>query len=145
MHTLTLTERFAAPVERVFDAWTSVAEVTRWFAPRDMRVPEAAIDLRPGGRYRIVMQETDGAQHVVTGEYRDIVPNRRLTFTWQWEGSDAITFVELEFNAVDAGSTELKLVHTRFATEEQRDHHGKGWEGCLVNLRAYVVNGRSKQ
>ena len=145
MHTLTLTERFAAPVERVFDAWSSSTEVSRWFAPGDMRVPEANIDFRPGGRYRIVMQETDGAQHIVTGEYHEIVPNRRLAFTWQWEGSDAVTFVELEFNAIDAQRTDLKLVHTRFATEEQRDHHGKGWGGCLVNLRAYVVNGGSRQ
>lgn len=143
MHTLTLTEHFAAPVDRVYGAWTSSTQISRWFAPGDMRVPEAKVDFRPGGRYRIVMEEPDGARHIVTGEYREVVPNQRLAFTWQWEGSEAVTFVEVEFRAVDGDSTELRLVHTRFATEEQRDLHGQGWGGCLANLHTYVVNGGS--
>jgi uncharacterized protein YndB with AHSA1/START domain len=138
MHTLTLTERLAAPLERVFAAWSSAEQVRRWFAPGDMRVPEAEVDLRPGGRYRIVMEEKDGQRHVVTGEYREIVPNERLAFTWQWEGSEAVTFVEVEFRAIDDGGTELSLVHTQFAAEEHRDMHGKGWRGCLANLQAYL-------
>ncbi len=138
MHTLTLTEQFSASVERVFGAWSSANEVSRWFAPGDMQVPEADVDCRPGGRYRIVMQDTDGKQHVVTGEYREVVQNERLAFTWQWEGSEAVTFVEVDFHAADDGGTEVRLVHTRFATEEQRDLHGQGWGGCLGNLHSHL-------
>jgi len=141
MHTLTMTEQFAAPLERVYRAWSSADEIERWFAPGAMRVPEAEVDLRPGGRYRIVMEDTDGSRHIVTGEYREVTPNERLAFTWQWEGSEAITFVEVEFRAIDADSTELKLVHTRFATEELRDRHGQGWGGCLANLQKRLANG----
>jgi len=134
-HTLTLTERFAAPVDRVFRAFSSSEQVSRWFAPGDMRVPDATVDLRPGGRYRVVMEEADGTQHIVAGEYRDVVANERLTFTWQWEGSEVVTFVEVGFRAIDADNTELSIVHTRFDTEEQRDLHGQGWEACIVKLR----------
>jgi len=139
MHTLTMEERFSAPVERVFDAWASSEAVARWFAPGDMRVPEADVDLRPGGRYRIVMEETNGTRHIVTGEYHEIVTNQRLAFTWQWEGSEDVTFVEVDFRAIDAASTELKLVHTRFATEALRDLHGQGWGGCFANLRTTLT------
>ncbi|HSG66454.1 MAG TPA: SRPBCC domain-containing protein [Gammaproteobacteria bacterium] len=144
MHTLTLTERFDAPVERVFGAWASSAQIQRWFGPGKVRVQAADVDFRLGGRYRIAMRDTDGAEHVAIGEYREIVPNRRLAFTWQWEGSDAVTFVELEFHALGAGGSELKLVHTRFATEEQRDHHGQGWRGCFAQLRGHVADGVSE-
>lgn len=95
MHTLTLTEILAAPRDRVYQAWTDVAQIRRWFAPGDMRVPEAIADDRPGGRYRIVMERPDGQQHIATGEYHDVVPNERLSFSWRWEGSDATTFVDL--------------------------------------------------
>ena len=139
MHTLTLTEQFPASVDRVFGAWSRAEEVRRWFAPGDMHVPEADVDCRPGGRYRIVMEEPGGAQHIVTGEYRDVVENERLSFTWQWEGSEAVTFVEIEFRAADGGGTELRLVHTRFAAEEARDKHGQGWRGCLANLHAALA------
>lgn len=140
MHKLTMTEQFPASVDRVFGAWCSAAEVSRWFAPGDMRVPEADVDCRPGGRYRIVMEDTDGSRHVVTGEYREVVQDARLAFTWQWEGSEAVTFVEVDFRAAEDGGTELKLVHTRFATEEQRDLHGQGWGGCLRKLQAQLAH-----
>ena len=140
MHTLTLTKRLAAPIDRVFGAWTKAEEVRRWFAPGDMHVPEASVDCRVGGRYRIVMEDTDGSQHIVAGEYREIVANERLAFTWQWEGSEAVTFVELDFRAADGGGTEIKLVHTRFATEEQRDLHGEGWGDCLASLHTHVAH-----
>ena len=137
MPRLTITERFLAPVERVFGAWASAEQVGRWFALGDMHVPEAEVDPRPGGRYRIVMQETDGTRHIVTGENREVVPNERLAFTWQWEGRDVVTFVEVEFRAADGGSgTELELVHTQFDSDEWRDMHAQGWNGCLANLRA---------
>ena len=139
MHTLTMTEQFPASVDRVFGAWSSANEVSRWFAPGDMHVPEAEVDCRPGGRYRIVMEDTDGSRHVVTGEYHEVVKNERLAFTWQWEGSEAVTFVEVDFRAADDGGTELKLVHTRFATEEQRDLHGQGWAGCIGKLHATLA------
>lgn len=133
--TLTLTERFAAPVDRVFGAWSDSEQVSRWFAPGDMRVPDASIDCRPGGRYRVVMEDTDGTQHIVTGEYREVVDNERLAFTWQWEGSEVVTFVEVDFRAIDADNTELSVVHTLFETEEQRDLHGQGWGACLEKLQ----------
>ena len=44
MHTLTMTEQFPAPVDRVFGAWSSANEVSRWFAPGEMHVPEAEVD-----------------------------------------------------------------------------------------------------
>jgi uncharacterized protein YndB with AHSA1/START domain len=138
MQTLRITERLASPLARVYSAWTDVACVQRWFAPGDMRVPEASVDVRPGGRYRIVMEQTDGQRHIVTGEYRDVVHNERLAFTWQWEGSDAVTMVEVAFTAIDADHTELSLVHTRFATIEARDKHGHGWGGCLANLHTFL-------
>jgi len=135
MYSLTMTEQFDATVERVFDAWRSSAGVREWFAPGAMNVPEAEVDCRPGGRYRIVMQDTDGARHIVTGEYRDVVPNERLAFTWQWEGTEDVTFVEVDFRAIDGRRSEITLVHTRFADEPLRDRHRQGWGGCLAKLQ----------
>lgn len=133
-----MTERFQAPLARVFDAWTNARQLQLWFAPGDMRVPEAAADVRPGGRYRIVMERADGEQRVVTGEYRDVVPNQRLAFTWQWEGSKDITLVELAFKALDPDNTELRLVHSQFTAAQDRDMHGQGWAGCIAKLRTQL-------
>lgn len=52
---------YAAPVAAVYAAWTEPEQVGRWMAPSDdFRSTEATIDLRVGGRYRIVMHGPDG-------------------------------------------------------------------------------------
>ncbi len=136
MHTLTLTETFPVPPARVFSAWTDAATLKRWFAPGDMRVAEAAADLRPGGRYRIVMEAPDGAQRIVGGEYLDIVANERLSFSFKWEHGQDVTLVELAFKPAGAGATEVTLVHSQFTTLEARDMHDQGWAGCFAKMRA---------
>jgi uncharacterized protein YndB with AHSA1/START domain len=138
MHTLTLTEIFAAPPARVFSAWTDAAMIKRWFAPGDMKVAEAAADPRPGGRYRIVMESPDGAQRIVGGEYREIVANERLSFSFKWEHGQDVTLVELAFKPAGAGATEMTLVHSQFTAPQDRDMHGQGWAGCFANLRTFV-------
>ena len=54
---LQLSHRFAAPRERVFDAWTN-PEVLRewWAAAANMEPGDAQVDLREGGRYRLSMR-----------------------------------------------------------------------------------------
>ena len=136
MPQLQITESFVAPVEDLFAAWTKLEGIRRWFAPGDMKVSEAAADVRVGGRYRIVMQEPNsGPLHIVGGEYTEVVENTCLAFTWQWEGSPAQTNVRLEFRANGKGASELVLTHTGFGSDEARDKHGQGWAGCLANLK----------
>ena len=138
MNQLKLSEILPAPLSRVFAAWCDVDKLRQWFAPGDMTVPEAVADIRPGGRYRIVMEEPGGRRHIISGQYREISPNERLRFSWQWEGNPSVTEVEVAFRAIDAERTELTLIHSDFPNEDARDGHGKGWAACLVKLRRYL-------
>ena len=135
---LVVKRMFEAPVERVYAAWTEPEMMRQWFAPGDMSVPAAEADVRVGGRYRVEMQGGDCEFHVTGGVYREVIPNRRLVFTWQWEGTDLETLVTLEFRSVSASRTELTLIHEGFDSESTRDKHGFGWQGCLANLAAFV-------
>lgn len=138
---LVMTRRFKAPVERVYAAWTDAEQMKRWFAPGDMTVPLAEADVREGGRYRVQMSEGDGdcEFHTTGGVYREVTSNRRLVFTWQWEGSNLETLVTLEFKSLSANETELILTHEGFDNEETRDKHGQGWDGCLAKLAAFLA------
>ena len=129
---LTLSRTFAASPERVWAAWTEPESLKRWFAPGDeFLVPLAEADVRVGGRYRLVMQAPDGERHDVRGVYREVVPNRRLVFTWAWHSTperESLVTVEL---LPQAGGTELRLSHAQFAEAAARDRHLAGWTGCL--------------
>ncbi|MGH9582805.1 MAG: SRPBCC family protein, partial [Bryobacteraceae bacterium] len=70
-----VTRRLAAAPGHVFHAWTDPALLQRWLAPI------AECDPRAGGRFRLEVSKPEGA-HLVTGEYREFMPNERLVMTW---------------------------------------------------------------
>ena len=92
------------------------------------------LDLLTGGAYRIEMKDPDGSNHVAIGEYRELESPTRLAFTWRWEGSPMTdTLVTIELTPKDGGR-EIVLTHTLFQSEEEREGHLEGWNGCLAQL-----------
>ena len=58
---LELTHRFAAPRERVFDAWTNPDVLKQWWsAGADWDTPLAEVEAREGGSYRLSMRTETG-------------------------------------------------------------------------------------
>lgn len=131
--TLEIRRRIPAARERVFDAWTQAKELDRWSAPSPMTA-RAEVDLRVGGRYRIVMRDRDGAERSVGGVYRVVERPSKLVYTWKWDESpmgDSIVTVEF----LDRGKeTEVILRHEGLADAGSRARHEHGWNGCLENL-----------
>lgn len=138
--TIQMSRTIKAPREAVFRAWTEPETLRLWFHPAPTyTTPVADVDLRPGGRYRIVMRAADGADHAVSGTFREIQPPERLVFTWAWEDAvdepETVVTVEL----VERGeSTEVVLTHQGFATLERREQHTHGWTGCLEQLATQI-------
>jgi uncharacterized protein YndB with AHSA1/START domain len=130
-----------APREQVFRAWTDPDELRRWWGPGEFTCPEALVDLRPGGSYRLVMQPTAGEAMVLAGTYREVEPPARLVYTWRWEtgpaadGSESLVTVEFH----DRGErTELVLTHSEFPASHGPAPYQMGWEGGLVKFEALL-------
>ena len=133
--TLEVKRSFAATRERIFSAWTDPTQLAHWFAPSaDYTILVPELDLRVGGRYIIEMHHKNGAVQRILGEYREVTPPARLTFTWQWDREGSFeTLVTLELFAMPQG-TDLVLRHSNFTDCPDRDRHAQGWEGCLSQL-----------
>jgi uncharacterized protein YndB with AHSA1/START domain len=131
--TLEIRRLIPAARERVFDAWTQAKELDRWSAPSPM-TPRAEVDLRVGGRYRILMRGPDGVERSVGGVYRVIERPSKLVYTWRWEETPmADSVVTVEFH--DRGKeTEVVLRHEGLVDTESRARHEHGWNGCFDNL-----------
>ncbi len=131
---LEIVRRLSGTPEDVFAAWTEPQVMKEWFAPPPMSVPSASVDLRPGGTYRVEMLSPGGQLHVAIGSYHEISPPTRLVMSWRWEGQEMPdTLLTIEIRAVKDGS-ELHLLHERFPSDQSRDQHKAGWEGCLGRL-----------
>ena len=78
----TLTRRFDAPPELVFEAWTDPDGLDWFFNPGMPHDGPATVDLRVGGEWRLHMVVNATTQYMTGGVYREIVPNRKLVFSW---------------------------------------------------------------
>jgi uncharacterized protein YndB with AHSA1/START domain len=78
----------------------------------------AQLDVRVGGRFRIVFGGAEGKDHEVQGVYKEVVPNRKLVFTWTWPNStpERESLVTIEFKAA-GGGTELAFLHQQLFDE----------------------------
>lgn len=137
---LSLQRRYPVAPEKVWRAWTDPEALKRWWGPGG---PEAVslvqLDVRVGGRFRIVFGGPQGDEHEVQGIYKEVVPNRRLAFTWTWPRTtpERESLVTIVFKAA-AGGTELDFVHAQHFDEQVRDGHLRGWTEALVKLERFL-------
>jgi uncharacterized protein YndB with AHSA1/START domain len=125
---------------KVWRAWTDPQALSRWFgaAGRPDAVTEAEVDLRVGGRYRMVSRLPGGETYDVSGEYQEVVPHRRLVFTWAWQSTpDRVSRVSIDFVERDGG-TDLHFVHDRFFDEQARISHEHGWQPAFERIDGYL-------
>lgn len=118
----------AAPVEVVWVHLTTAAGLVRWVGP------DAVADPVPGGSLR--WTHPDGS--TVVGRFLELVPHRRLVFSYGWEdGRMGVpaesTTVEIDLVEKD-GATLLRLVH-RGLPPRAVDDHERGWAYFLGELR----------
>ena len=137
---LTFKRRLHASPEKVYAAWTEPEEIIRWFGRADAKAGsfEADIDARVGGRFRVSFS-TAAEDYEVGGVYREVVPNRKLVFSWAWHSTperESLVTVEIK---PDGDGTLLTLTHEQLFDQAARDGHERGWLGALDKLEKLLA------
>ena len=125
--TIVIRKRIAATPKEVFEAWTDPKSIGQWMRGRpDMQESDAQLDVRPGGKFRILMKgKNRNYEH--HGEYRVVEPSCRLVFTWISEGTDqheTLVTVELKPSGREC---ELTLTHEKLPGKDAASSHREGW------------------
>jgi uncharacterized protein YndB with AHSA1/START domain len=116
-----------APAELIFELLTDAEQLVRWMAVT------AEVDPRPGGTIRWTHANGDAC----VGRFVEVVPARRIVFTYGWERPDVgvppgSTTVEISLERSGRG-TDLRLVHRGLAGP-MADAHAGGWDNYLRRL-----------
>lgn len=111
---------FDAPPSVVFKAYTDPKRIPHWWGPRDQKTRVDAMEVRPGGKWRFVHTDGDGQEAAFRGEYRDVVPNRRLVSSFEFEPRPGHVSTDTATFADEGGKTRLTVV-TAFASKADRD------------------------
>ena len=126
------------PADRpdVWRAMTEADELATWWGPRGFSTPCVEFDPRVGETYRMAMQPPEGELFHLHGEFREVDPPSRLSYTFVWEPpnpDDRETLVTLSL-ADHGEATEVKLTQGEFATHERLDLHDGGWTESFEKL-----------
>jgi uncharacterized protein YndB with AHSA1/START domain len=138
---LLITRTFDAPASLMFALWTEPAHFKRWMGPKDFECAEVEIDFRVGGAYRAKIESAAHGADWFGGTYREIVPNKKLVFTFAWNNSGPSagveTLVTITF-AEHAGKTVQTFHQTPFLNVESRDRHIGGWSSTFDKQHDYA-------
>jgi len=129
---ITVETSVAAPIERVWDAYTNPDDITHWnFASDDWHCPSASADLRVGGVFSARMEAKDGSMGFdFEGTYTKIVPNKLIEYAF------GDRTAQVEFDSISNGvqvrvTFEIEPTHS---IAQQRD----GWQAILNNFKRHA-------
>lgn len=151
---------FAAPLERVWKAWTEIDHLARWFGPKGFTNGRATLDLRPGGSFHYSQIAPDGRELWGKFDYLEVVPLRKLVWVnyfsdanggvtrhpftqleWPLRMFSEATFAEhqggtrvtLRWVPLDATDAEIA------AFNSMRSSMSQGWSGTFERLIAHLA------
>lgn len=90
---------------------------------------EATVTPRKGGTLRLAWDE----EWIATGTIEAFEPAKRLLTTWEWEGDDEETSLEITLAKTPQG-TRLTLAHRGFEDADTAEEHADNWASYLQKL-----------
>jgi len=134
---ITVETKVAAPLEKVWQAWTTPEDIKQWNAASDdWHTTAATVDLREGGAFSSRMEAKDGSFGFdFAGTYTRIVPHQLIEIAFG-DRSAVIEFINGSDGVVVRESFDAEDTHS---AEQQR----QGWQAILDRF-ARFVEGRGK-
>lgn len=109
-----LTRTLDAPVELVWDAINKPEHISQWWGPDGFTITISEMDVRPGGKWNLVMHGPDGTDYPNQIIYKEVIEYKKLVLEYQTTPKH-VTTVELEA----AGNKTLMKWHMTFESKDQ--------------------------
>ena len=131
---------FAAPIEKVFRAFTDADSMASWISPYGFVCKVHSMEAKVGGTYKMTFTNfTTGNGHSFGGEYLEIIPNELLKYTDQFDDPNLpgqmITTIQLK--SVLCG-TELIATQEGIPDAIPTEMCYLGWQESLDKLKRLV-------
>lgn len=104
---LVMSRIFDAPRELVYKTYVEPQLISQWWGAVGT-ITVDKMDVRPGGAWRFVQQDSEGNKFTFSGEYREVLPPERITFTFTYEEMPGHDILEtVTFEEYEGGKTKL--------------------------------------
>ncbi|GLW30615.1 SRPBCC family protein [Actinoplanes regularis] len=141
---IVLSRSIDAPRELVFEAFTEVRHLSRWWGPAGFTTTTRSFEFRVDGVWDFVMHGPDGTDYAEWITWTEIVPPERITLSHGESRDDPNAFESVLTFEPDGAATRI-VMRTVFPTRQLRDeavekyHAVEGGRQTLSSLAAYVT------
>jgi uncharacterized protein YndB with AHSA1/START domain len=149
---VTIERMFDAPVEKVWQLWSTPEGIMKWWGPAIFTSPECKMDFREGGSYVFCMQDASGNKSYSGGTYKEIEPMQKIVSTDHFTDKDGSRVPASTYGLPDedfpdeftvtvlfedmGGKTKLTLTHGEVPGERMRELMRQGWNEQFDKLQA---------
>ena len=133
-----------APPELVFEAFTEVRHLSRWWGPDGFTTTTRSFEFRVDGEWDFVMHGPDGTDYQEWIAWTEIAPPERIAMLHGESRGDPNAFESVLTFTPDGAATRIEM-RTVFPTTELRDeavekyHALEGGQQTLSHLAAHVA------
>ena len=147
------TRDFAAPIERVWRAWTDPDDLRAWWGPLGFECTRATADVRAGGRIFVTMKAPEqygGFEQHSTWNFTEVVEPRSIHYVFNFSDSDGNRITptdagipegvpadgehEVLLTDLGDGRTRLEMTEHGYTSSDARDLSLAGLEQCLDKM-----------
>ena len=133
---------FGARVAKVWSALTEVDQMREWYFDLNEFRPEV------GFEFEFVV-EHEGRRYHHLCKITDVIPSKKIAYTWRYQGHEGISLVTIELFA-EGENTRLKLTHEGLETFPKlrsfaRENFEKGWAEIIgSSLKQFLERDETK-
>ncbi len=131
-------ELYDATPSQVWKAITDADEMKNWY----FDLPEFKAE--KGYNFQFTGGPDDGIQYLHLCEVTDVIPEKKLTYSWRYDGYEGNSFVTFEL-LPEAEKTRVKLTHMGLESfpQDNKDfaagNFQQGWDDIIhKNLKDYL-------
>ena len=138
--TVRLHRVFRAKPERVYRAFLNADAMAKWLAPYGFTCKVHHMDATVGGTFKMSFTNfTTGHGHSFGGEYRELVPNERISYTDKFDDPNLPGEMETTVSLVPVScGTELSVVQHGVPAAIPLEMCYLGWQESLAQLATLV-------
>lgn len=101
---LVVERRYDAPVNKVWEAITVNEQMKQWYFQLEEFKPQ------PGFKFSFYGEGHKGEKYLHLCEVTEVIPEKKLTYSWKYEGFEGISFVTFELFE-EGEQTLVRLTH----------------------------------
>nr|WKN35242.1 SRPBCC domain-containing protein [Tunicatimonas sp. TK19036] len=140
-HTIIVERVYDAPIEKVWQALTDKDQMKQWYFTLDSFEPKVGFEFSFRG------QGHKGEQYVHLCKITEVIPNKKLQYSWQYENYEGYSTVTFELTE-QGKKTHLTLTHEGLETFPQNNpdfakgSFATGWNELItVSLSRFLEAG----